>query len=67
MTHRRRHGFASDSRRFSHGKSVDEIACDFGARGAVPACIAQTRTNAILYRPSDSGWWLYCAIYAPAR
>ena len=34
----------------ARGKSVDEIAGDFGARGAVPECIAQTRTKAILYR-----------------
>ena len=27
----------------ARGKSVDEIACDFGARGTVPECIAQNR------------------------
>ncbi|MEM9954442.1 MAG: hypothetical protein AAF846_22730 [Chloroflexota bacterium] len=55
MTHRRRHGFAMRETARARGKSVDEIARDFGTRGAVPECIAQTHTNAILYRLLDSG------------
>ena len=45
MTHRRRHGFDLRETAQARGKSVAEIAGDFGAWGAVPECIAQNRSK----------------------